>query len=293
MVMTNENDSTFESYRPLMFAIAYRMLGSAMDAEDIVQEAFLRYQGAHNIEMPKAFLTTVVTRLCLDHLKSARVQRESYIGPWLPEPLITSNTPFDNQYESISLAFLVLLESLNPVERAVFLLREVFDYDYRDIAEVVDKEEAACRQLFHRAKAHIADQRPRFEASREEHRQMLERFMQACVIGDLAGLTDLLAEEVSLAADGGGKASAAIRPVSGRNGVARFWIGLMTRMTSEFSAEILEVNGRPALLIRAPQEIGDSLVSFEMDGGKIRTFQVMRNPDKMSGLPPSAPSPSA
>ncbi|MGC4015253.1 MAG: sigma-70 family RNA polymerase sigma factor [Luteolibacter sp.] len=151
--MINENDNTFESDRPLLFSIAYRMLGSAMDAEDIVQEAFLRYQSAANIEMPKAFLTSVVTRLCLDQLKSARAQRESYIGPWLPEPLITSASLLYNEYEFISLAFLVLLESLTPVERAVFLLREVFDYDYRDIADIVDKEEAACRQSFHRAKA--------------------------------------------------------------------------------------------------------------------------------------------
>jgi len=287
--MTNENESTFESYRPLLFSIAYRMLGSAMDAEDIVQEAFLRYQGASNtnIEMPKAFLTTVVTRLCLDQLKSARVQRESYIGPWLPEPLITSNTPFDNQYESISLAFLVLLESLTPVERAVFLLREVFDYDYRDIARMIDKEETACRQLFHRAKAHVAEHRPRFEASREEHQQILERFMQACLMGDLDGLTDLLAEDVVMTADGGGKASTATHPLHGANPVARFWIGLMKRLAGEISAEILEVNGRKALFIRAPESVGDSLVSFEMDAGKIRSFQVIRNPDKLHSIPPA------
>ena len=291
--MTNENESTFESYRPLMFAIAYRMLGSAMDAEDIVQEAFLRYQGAHNIDIPKAFLTTVVTRLCLDQLKSARMQRESYIGPWLPEPLITAQSPLDNQYESISLAFLVLLESLTPVERAVFLLREVFDYDYREIAEIVDKEEAACRQSFHRAKAHVAEHRPRFAASPEEHQQMLERFMQACVLGDLDGLTDLLAEDVVMTADGGGKASTATHPIHGSNSVSRFWIGLMRRLIGEVSVAVLEINGRPALMIRAPETVGDSLISFEMDGGKIRTFQVMRNPDKLRGIPPAASPPSA
>ena len=285
MVMTIENENTFESFRPLMFAIAYRMLGSAMDAEDIVQDAFVRYQGAANIETPKAFLTTVVTRLCLDQLKSAHTQRESYIGPWLPEPLITAQTPFDSQYESISLAFLVLLESLTPVERAVFLLREVFDYDYREIAQIVEKEEAACRQSFHRAKAHIAEHRPRFPASLHEHQQMLERFMRACAIGDLEGLTDLLAEDVSLTADGGGKVSAALRPVYGRNGVARFWLGLMARMTSEFSVEVLQVNGKPTVLIHAPQNVGDSLVSFEMESGRIRAFQVMRNPDKLRGIP--------
>ncbi|MBI1259521.1 MAG: RNA polymerase sigma-70 factor [Chloroflexi bacterium] len=286
--MTFENENTFESYRPLMFAIAYRMLGSAMDAEDIVQDAFLRYQGADHIDTPKAFLTTVVTRLCLDQLKSARAQRESYIGPWLPEPIITAHTPLDSQYESISLAFLVLLESLTPVERAVFLLREVFDYDYREIAQIVEKEEAACRQSFHRAKAHIAEHRPRFEASPEEHQQMLERFMQACVMGELANFTSLLTEDVSLTTDGGGKASAATRPLFGRDTIGRFWLGLMKRMPADFSIEIHQVNGRPALMIRDPQGIqgiGFSLISFEMDGGKIRAFQVMRNPDKLQGIP--------
>ncbi|HVU11093.1 MAG TPA: RNA polymerase sigma-70 factor [Phototrophicaceae bacterium] len=287
--MTMMDTITFESYRPLMFSIAYRMLGSAMEAEDIVQEAYLRAQSAQQIEMPKAFLTTIVTRLCLDHLKSAHAQRETYIGPWLPEPLLTAQTPYDNEYESISMAFLVLLESLTPVERAVFLLREVFDYDYSDIAKIVGKEEAACRQSFHRAKAHIAEHRPRFEASREEHEQMLYRFMQACVVGDLDGLTDLLAEEVLLTSDGGGKASTATHPIFGSDKVARFWIGLMRRLTVNFEVEVLEINGRPSVLVRAPQEFGDSLISFEMDAGKIRAFYVMRNPDKLRHLPP-APS---
>ncbi len=287
--MTTMDTTTFESYRPLMFSIAYRMLGSAMEAEDIVQEAYLRAQSAHEIEMPKAFLTTIVTRLCLDHLKSAHAQRETYIGPWLPEPLITSQTPYDSEYESISMAFMVLLESLTPVERAVFLLREVFDYDYGDIARIVGKEEAACRQRFHRAKAHIAEHRPRFEASREEHREMLRRFMEACVQGELDGLTDLLAEEVSLTADGGGKASTATRPLYGRVGVARFWLGLMQHLVGHIEVETLEINGRPAALVHAPESFGDSLIAFEMDAGKITAFYVMRNPDKMRNLPP-APS---
>jgi RNA polymerase sigma-70 factor (ECF subfamily) len=274
------NAATFESYRPLMFAIAYRMLGSAMDAEDIVQEAFLRAQTVEHVEAPKALLATIVTRLCLDDLKSARAQRETYIGPWLPEPIITS----DSQDESISLAFLVLLEQLTPVERAVFLLREVFDYDYAEIASIVDKDPAACRQSFHRAKRHIAEGRPRFPASADEHREMLEHFIVACTAGDLDGLTALLAEDVVMTADGGGKASTAMHPVRGTSSVARFWIGLMRRLTDEFGAEILEVNGRPALFIRAPETVGDSLVAFEMDSGRIRSFQVMRNPDKLRSL---------
>ncbi|MEP7292377.1 MAG: RNA polymerase sigma-70 factor [Chloroflexota bacterium] len=278
MVMTDTNE-TFESYRPLMFAIAYRMLGSAMDAEDIVQEAYLRYQSAEGIEIPKAFLTTVVTRLCLDQLKSARVQRESYIGPWLPEPLIT--TPLDSEYESISMAFLILLESLTPVERAVFLLREVFDYDYHEIAEIVGKEEAACRQSFHRAKAHIAEHRPRFPASQDEHQHMLESFMQACLGGDLDGLTSLLTEDVTLMTDGGGKVSAAIYPLHGRDKVGRFLVGLLKRFPATFSAEVVEVNRRPAVLIRDDKKQPFSLTAFNMDEGLIHGIQVVRNPDKL------------
>jgi RNA polymerase sigma-70 factor, ECF subfamily len=203
---------TFETYRPLLFAIAYRMLGSAMEAEDIVQETYLRYQRASkdSIRQMKPFLTTILTRLCLDQLKSARAQRENYIGPWLPEPILTDDgaliTP--NKDDSISMAFLVLLENLSPPERAVFLLREVFDYDYPEIAQIIGKEEAACRQLFHRAKKHITEHRPRYKSSPEAHQQITLRFMQAITEGDVNGLVSLLADEVALWSDGGGKVGA-------------------------------------------------------------------------------------
>ncbi len=284
MVMTDANE-TFESYRPLMFAIAYRMLGSAMDAEDIVQEAYLRYQRAEHVQTPKALLTTIVTRLCLDQLKSAREQRESYIGPWLPEPLIT--TPLDDQDESISMAFLILLESLSPVERAVFLLREVFDYDYREIAEIVGKEESACRQSFHRAKAHLAEHRPRFPASPEQHREMLERFMQAYLVGELDGFTSLLAEGVSLTVDAGGKASAATRPVYGANPVARFILGITKRIPPNFSFEIRKVNGRDAFIFYDSDGVPFTLIMLEVADGKIRAFHMIRNPDKLSVFKPN------
>src|SRR5213596_1564888 len=183
-------EAPYEELRPLLFSIAYRMVSSVSEAEDIVQEAFLRIHRAEaegtKVDAPKAYLSAVVTRLSIDHLKSARARREQYVGQWLPEPLLTDSAPDAaaqaETADSLSMAFLVLLENLTPVERAVFLLREVFDYDYREIAQIVDKEEAACRQSFHRAKAHIAEHRPRFEASPEEHQQMLERFMQACVM---------------------------------------------------------------------------------------------------------------
>ncbi len=278
MTMLNTND-TFESYRPLMFSIAYRMLGSAMDAEDIVQEAYLRYQRTEHVQTPKALLTTIVTRLCLDQLKSAREQRESYIGPWLPEPLIT--TPLDDTDESISMAFLVLLESLSPVERAVFLLREVFDYDYREIAEIVGKEESACRQSFHRAKTHLADHRPRFQASAAEHEQLLQKFMEACQGGELDALTRLLSDDVVLLTDGGGKASAATRPVRKADPVSRFLFGLISRMPDTYSVEFLPVNGKTAILVRDPDGKPFWLHMLAIEDGKISAFYVIRNPDKL------------
>ncbi len=267
-----------------MFAIAYRMLGSAMEAEDIIQEAYLRCQTAGEITAPKAFLSTVVTRLCLDQLKSARSQRETYIGPWLPEPVSTPSTPFDNQSDSISLAFLVLLESLTPVERAVFLLREVFDYPYDEIAGIVDKEEAACRQLFHRAKVHVSAHRPRFQASPEEHQALLERFTQAILAGDLDGLTSLLAQDAELWSDGGGKASAAIRPVLGADHVARFMLGLLRRTPPGFRSEVREINGSAAVITWNEEGIPFAVITMETNNGLIRAFHIVRNPDKLHGF---------
>jgi RNA polymerase sigma-70 factor (ECF subfamily) len=195
MNTTDAND--FESYRPLMFSIAYRMLGSATEAEDILQEAYLRYQAVApgSITSPKAFLSTIVTRLCLNQLQSARAQRESYIGPWLPEPIFTDTDERANpqqqaeMHDSISFAFLMLLEELTPLERAVFLLRETFDYEYDEIATILGKEPEACRQVFSRAKKHVAEGKPRFTPAPEAHRRLLSQFMQATGTGDLSGLT--------------------------------------------------------------------------------------------------------
>ena len=207
-----------------MFSIAYPMLGSVMAAEDIVQDAYLRYQAvqAETIVSPKAFLGTVVTRLCLNQLHSAQAQRESYIGLWLPEPVLTqdqelfSPTNYVDLHESILLAFLMLLEQLSPFERAVLLLRDVFDYDYAEIAEIIGHEESACRQLFSQAKRHVTEHRPRFKATPEEHRRILNQFMQAVGTGELYGLMQLLTDDVTLWADGGGKArGAAIHPLHG------------------------------------------------------------------------------
>jgi RNA polymerase sigma-70 factor (ECF subfamily) len=283
---------TFETYRPLMFAIAYRMLGSAMEAEDVVQEAYLRYQAVPpaTITSPRALLTTIVTRLCLNQLQSARAQRETYVGPWLPEPLPGGSepppAPADRLllHESLAMAFLVLLEQLTPLERAVFLLREVFDYEYAEIAAIVGKEEAACRQLFSRAKKHIAAHRPRFAPDHAAHRRLLDRFVQAVSGGDMAGLLGLLAADVTMWADGGGKArGAATRPLHGREAVARFVLA-STRLPEEpYDAEIADVNGEPALILRTSSHIL-AVLFVEAEGSQIGQIFAVANPDKLHRL---------
>lgn len=278
----------FEAYRPMMFSIAYRMLGSAMEADDIVQEAYLRYQAAEpeRIQSPPAFLSTVVTRLCLDQLKSARAKRETYIGPWLPEPLPTGSFAASAAQsiddESLSMAFMILLESLSPLERAVFLLREVFDYEYAEIAEIVGREEAACRQLFSRAKKHLAENRPRFRSSPQEHREILTRFLRAIQVGELEGLMSLLAEEVTSVSDGGGKAHAATRPLHGRERVARFFLGIRRFAPSEgVDVSIEEVNGEPAIILRRISGVPIAVLTVEIDDGVIRALRNILNPDKL------------
>ncbi|MFN8373734.1 MAG: RNA polymerase sigma-70 factor [Anaerolineae bacterium] len=275
----------FETHRSLLFAIAYRMLGSAMDAEDMVQETYLRYQSVptDSIQSPKAFLTTIITRLCVNQLNSARAQRESYIGPWLPEPLLTPEMPVlaQNAEESISMAFLVLLETLTPVERAVFLLREIFDYEYAEIAEIVSKDETTCRQLFSRARKHIAENRPRFKTSQETHRQMLDRFMGAISDGELDGLMQLLSQDVTMWADGGGKArGAATRPLIGREAVARFLLASTQFLSQPFAAEIADVNGEPAAILRiAGQPFVVLFIAVAQDN--VSEIRVIGNPDKL------------
>ena len=282
----------FETYRPLMFSIAYRMLGSADEAEDIVQEAYLRYQAAQpgEIVSHKAFLSTIVTRLCLNQLQSARAQREAYIGPWLPEPVLTG---VDDRFapmgraelhESLALAFLVLLEQLTPLERAVFLLREVFDYDYAEIAAIVGKAETACRKLFSRAKRHIAAGRPRFKPSPQAHHQIFTQFLRAVEQGDLDGLMQLLSDDVELWVDGGGKASgAATRPLHGRTTVAQFLSATARRPAPGSHAELADVNGEPGLIVRAGGEVY-LVLSIGVDQGLVYAIRVIRNPDKLKGL---------
>jgi RNA polymerase sigma-70 factor (ECF subfamily) len=283
----------FEEYRSLLFAMAYRMLGSAMEAEDIVQEAYLRYCATPpgSIRTLKSFLTTIVHHLCIDHLRSAQVQRENYVGPWLPEPIMTGDgaslmSPLRQimDRESISMAFLVLLESLSPLERAVFLLREVFEYEYAEIAQITERDEAACRQLFSRAKKHISQHRPRFPASPEAHANMVSHFMEACTAGDIGSLMSLLAEDVTAWIDGGGKVTVAGRqPVQGRDNVARGIIKHLSRVPEGMTVEVIEANGLAALLVRVKGQI-TSLVTLEVEGNLIRAMRTVVNPDKLAHL---------
>jgi RNA polymerase sigma-70 factor, ECF subfamily len=272
---------SFEAYRDSMLAIAYRMLGSAAEAEDVVQEAWLRWQASAReaVRSERAFLSTVVTRLCLDRLKSARASREQYVGTWLPEPVRT-DTQVDP--ESISLAFLVLLESLSPVERAVYLLHEVFGYSHSEVAEMVGKEEAACRQSLHRAREHIHARRPRFAPSKEAHERLVTGFMSACFSGDLEGLKRLLADDVTLWADGGGRVRGAARnAVRGADDVARLYLGLVKKMPPGAAPEIAEVNGWPALVLRLNGEVFD-VMAFETDGERIHSIRSVLNPEKLT-----------
>src|SRR5436309_13373412 len=281
----------FESYRSYLFAIAYRMLGSAMDAEDMVQETYLRYSATpkDSITSLKAFLTTIITRLCMDQLHLARRKRDVYLGPWLPEPLITpealkavSLEERVDQEESISLAFLLLLEQLQPIERAVFLLREVFEYDYAEIATFLGKSEVTCRQWFSRAKKHLAEHRPRFPASPDAHQQLLTGFLQAAQTGEMPALMNLLAEDVTLWVDSGGKVKgAATRPIFGRDAVARFSVGTRRFLPEGAHVELAAVNGQLALIFRAADR-AYLVLAIEVEAQRIQTIRIIANPEKLA-----------
>lgn len=275
----------FGQQRSRLFGIAYRMLGSAAEAEDVLQEAHVRWQAAEHAEIaaPAGWLTTVVSRLCLDQLKSARARREEYVGSWLPEPLPTDRVATPPDLESISLAFLVLLESLSPLERAVFVLREVFEHDFAEVAAILGRDEAACRQLAHRAREHVRAGRPRFARSREQHAQLLAAFLGAVGQGDLEGLQRLLADHVVAWSDGGGRAKAARKPVFGADRVARLCLGLGRKGGPEVTMAIEAINGWPAAILRVGEQVVGSL-SIETDGAQIFALHVVVNPDKLTLL---------
>jgi RNA polymerase sigma-70 factor (ECF subfamily) len=287
MDVNEERARQFEELRPLLFSIAYRMVGSATDAEDIVQEAWLRWQRTEeDVRSPKAWLTTAITRLCIDHLRSARVRRERYVGPWLPEPLLTEEEPTSvpELADSLTLAFLVLLESLTPVERAVFVLREVLEYNYDEIATIVGKSEANVRQVVHRARSHVSARRPRFQTSDDEGKRVAFEFVQACATGEADRLLALLAPDVTLWTDGGEHASAAKRPVHGSSLVTRFLVGVMRKTLGDVSAaRMARVNGEPGFILfdgDRPTDVG----ALEISEGKIHGIRIVRNPDKLRAV---------
>jgi RNA polymerase sigma-70 factor (ECF subfamily) len=288
-------ESEVASYRPLAFAIAYRMLGSVAEAEDIVQEAFLRLHQARRagvvVESPKAYLAALATRIAIDHLRSARVRRESYFGEWLPEPVVREGGPSMDEKaeraESVSMAFLLVLEALSPVERAVFLLREVFDYSYEEVALIVEKSVANCRQIFARAKRHIDAGKRRFEPSPAKRAEIAERFFAACEKGELSGLVALLAADASFHGDGGGKVAAFTRPVVGADRVARLLIGVFAQLARAGGRLApAEVNGQPGARLLDARGRVFSVWSLEFVHGEVQCLRSVANPDKLRHLGP-------
>jgi RNA polymerase sigma-70 factor (TIGR02957 family) len=286
----------FDELRPSAFAVAYRMLGSVSEAEDVVQEGFLRLhrarEGGERIESPRAYLSTVVSRLSLDHLRSAQARRETYVGEWLPEPLVASadDDPARKaeMADSLSLAFLIVLESLSPEQRAAFLLREVFDEPYDRIAEIVGTSEQNARQLATRARRHVDERRPRFEASREQREELATRFFAAVEEGDLDGLEELLAHDVVFRGDGGGRAPAAPRAVHGRARVARALIGGVRALArfGGFTTRREEVNGQPGALFFDREGRLISVGILDIAEGQIQGVNAIVNPDKLRHLGP-------
>ena len=275
--------AAFEEWRSLLFGIAYRMLGSAADAEDVVQDACVRWlrRGGEPIGSVRAYLVTIVTRLCLDQLDSARARRVTYAGPWLPEPVVADGTGAAEQADSLSLAFLVLLEELTPLERAAYLLHDIFGYSFDEVARSLGRTPAACRQLGARARRHIEGRRQRFDADLRHGRELTDRFLVACATGDLSGLLDMLSDEVVVWTDGGGKVRAAMRPVVGPRRSSRFLMNVAKRVHGVPQAAVL--NGQPSSVFVDGGTVVAALVLDIMEG-KIVGVRVVSNPDKLKRL---------
>jgi len=292
MIAVMNDTTTFEQYRSLLFSIAYRMLGGVAEAEDMVQETFLRWQRhpGEEIQSDKAWLTTIITRLCIDHLKSARVRREQYVGVWLPEPLVEADDDDPAKAaelaDSLTNAFLLIVETLSPIERAVFLLREVFDYDYSEISQIVGKSDANCRQMTVRARERLAARRPRFDADPVRAGKLLNRFLQVRERGDSEGLLDLLTEDAAIYSDGGGKVAAVRYPILGATKVARFFINIqriVERRQVEVQARFAVINAEPGLLVFRDGKL-EQTMTFELSDGLIQAVYIVRNPDKLKHL---------
>jgi RNA polymerase sigma-70 factor (TIGR02957 family) len=291
----------FDEHRALLISVAYRILGSVTDAEDTVQEAWLRWSGVNpsDVRDPRAFLVRVTTRLAIDRLRRAKTRRESYVGPWLPEPILTGRDVAEDVAlaESVSMAMLVVLETLSPLERAVFVLREAFGMPYAEIADVLGRKVEAVRQLGHRARDHVQERRSRFDADQSEQRRVTERFLEATSTGDLEGLMAVLAPEVTLVADGGGRALAPRRPVRGAEKVSRFLLAVateerMARFLSSVGSEpvsanlrvhVSQVNGGPGILVVSGDKPISTLV-LDVSDGVVRTIHLVANPEKLAGV---------
>ncbi|SDQ45010.1 RNA polymerase sigma-70 factor, ECF subfamily [Thermostaphylospora chromogena] len=278
----------FEENRSLLFGIAYRMLGSVADAEDVLQDAWLRWSAVDEpVDNPRAYLARTVTNLSINRLRSASARREAYVGPWLPEPLLTDPDVSESveQAESISMAMLVVLESLSPLERAVFVLKEVFGFSYAEIAKALDRSEAAVRQVGHRARSHVQARRPRFDASAETTERVTEEFLRACLGGDINRMMELLAPDVTAWSDGGGKVRAALRPLHGADTVARWILGVLSyKYAPKVRPEKCWINGQPGALLRTPDGKIDSAGVLDVVDGKITAIRLVRNPDKLLGV---------
>ena len=297
-----EGQAIFAQYRPRLQAIAYRMLGTIEEAEDMVQEAFIKWQKVSlpEIQSPQAYLNTIITRLCLDYLRSARVRREQYIGTWLPEPIVSHKldepTEIMELADSLAMAFLVMLERLSPIERAVFLLREVFEYEYEEISSIVAKNVPNCRQLVRRAKQHLKSERSRFPVSLDRQEQLTHKFIAACARGNLTELIDLLAADITLFSDGGGKVKALLKPIKGENKVARFLIALgRSKLIPRSDWELVRANGQIGILYSLDGVV-QSIATFEFTSDRaatgsaesslvprdrIKAIYFVRNPDKL------------
>jgi RNA polymerase sigma-70 factor (ECF subfamily) len=283
-------DAAFEEQRPGLSRLAYRMLGSLADADDVVQEAYLRWtrEDRSAVKSPRAYLYSVVTRLCIDQRRTIEARKESYVGPWLPEPVVEAEAADPagrvETAESVSLALLVVLESLSPVERAAYLLRRVFDYGYDEVAAILGKSEPNCRQLVSRAEAHIRQRRPRFDPAPGEAERLTGEFLQACATGDLAGLVRILADDAVLYSDGGAKVLAARAPIYGSDRVARFFLGVIKKSTVAMEVRHVLVNGQPGVVVLEGGHVAD-VITLDVANGRIATCFVVRNPDKLSRVP--------
>lgn len=270
----------------MLARLAYRMLGSLPDADDIVQDAYLRWslEDRDAVRSPRAYLSTVVTRLCIDRRQSIEERKKTYIGPWLPDPIVDPADRLETA-ESVSMALLLILESLSPVERAAYLLRRIFDYEYREIGEILGKSEVNCRQLVSRAEEHIHRRRPRFEARSEEAERLTSAFLDACSSGDLNGLIDILATDAVLFSDGGGKAPAALVPIRGADRVARLFVGIMKKAQAGLEVRAVRVNGQPGLLAMAHGQV-IQVLTFDIIDGRIAACFLVGNPEKLARVEP-------